>query len=54
MAEKKIFSNLLIETMATEESPVPSRQGKILRRPLIARQKTIYDGGLLRMTMKGT
>ncbi len=33
MAEKKIFSGAQLETMATEESPVASRSGQILRRP---------------------
>ena len=52
MAEKKIFSGAQLETMATEESRVASRQeGKILRRPDNECRLTGGMVGLLRMTL---
>jgi hypothetical protein len=40
MAEKEIISGAQLETTATEESPVASRTGEILRRPMIVCQTT--------------
>jgi hypothetical protein len=50
MVEKKLFPQVLIETTATEESPVSSGRGKILRRPEIWCHLTDGVVGLLRMT----
>ncbi len=53
LAEKKIFSNRLIATPATEESLVASRhEQKILRRPKVVCQIPNCGTGLLRMTEK--
>jgi hypothetical protein len=53
LAEKKIFSNMLIKTPATKESLVASRhEQKILRRPMIVCQIANCGTGLLRMTEK--
>jgi hypothetical protein len=51
MVEKKMLSQMLIETTATEESPVSSGQGKILRRPEIWCRLADSVVGLLRMTL---
>jgi hypothetical protein len=53
MAEKKMFSDTLLETTATEESPDAIWQGEILRRPANQCQLTEGMVGLLRMTSPG-
>ncbi len=50
-AWKENNSKHAAEVTATEESPVASRPGEILRRPMIACQTTEFGVGLLRMTL---